>query len=291
MKLVELADLPEIAAPWTEGDNIPWNDPDFSQRMLKEHLRQDHDAASRRFEKIDAHVAWIHRQLLKGRSTRILDLCCGPGLYTNRLAKLGHTCVGIDYSPASITYARDVASKEKLNCTYRHEDIRTAAYGGGFGLVMLIYGEFNVFRPSHARTVLEKVHGVLNDDGLVLLEPQTLAAIQKRGEKRSSWYFAKQGLFSDQPHLCLEQRFWDARSATTTTRFLIIDVATGETTRYALTAQAYTRVQYDALLTECGFEVVKFLPSLTGAADESQSDMMVIVARKSELDRDTGNDF
>jgi hypothetical protein len=32
--------------PWVEGDNIPWNDPDFSCRMLKEHLSQDHDALS-----------------------------------------------------------------------------------------------------------------------------------------------------------------------------------------------------------------------------------------------------
>ena len=26
--------------PWTEGDNIPWDDPAFSERMLKEHLTQ-----------------------------------------------------------------------------------------------------------------------------------------------------------------------------------------------------------------------------------------------------------
>ena len=31
--------------PWSEGDNIPWNDPDFSSRMLIEHLTQGHDAA------------------------------------------------------------------------------------------------------------------------------------------------------------------------------------------------------------------------------------------------------
>ena len=40
------------------------------------------------------------------RGARVLDLGCGPGLYTTRLAKLGHTCVGIDFSPASIAYAK-----------------------------------------------------------------------------------------------------------------------------------------------------------------------------------------
>ena len=39
--------------PWIEGEKIPWNDPEFSKRMLKEHLSQNHDAASRRFEIIE----------------------------------------------------------------------------------------------------------------------------------------------------------------------------------------------------------------------------------------------
>jgi hypothetical protein len=40
------------------------------------------------------------------------------------------------------------------------------------------------------------------------------------------------------------------------------------------------------LLAECGFEDVKFFPSLTGAEDESQSDFMVIVAKKREPQSD-----
>jgi len=34
------------------------------------------------------------------------------------------------------------------------------------------------------------------------------------------------------------------------------------------------------MLAECGFEDVEFFPSLTGEEDESQSDLMAIVARK-----------
>ena len=33
--------------PWVEGRTIPWDDPGFSQRMLREHLSQQHDGASR----------------------------------------------------------------------------------------------------------------------------------------------------------------------------------------------------------------------------------------------------
>jgi hypothetical protein len=31
--------------PWSEGDNIPWNEPECSQAMLHWHLNQDTDAA------------------------------------------------------------------------------------------------------------------------------------------------------------------------------------------------------------------------------------------------------
>ena len=77
-------------APWDEGENIPWNDPAFSKRMLDQHLSQEHDRASRPYDVIDRHIEWIHGALLKGESARILDLCCGPGLYTSRLAARGH---------------------------------------------------------------------------------------------------------------------------------------------------------------------------------------------------------
>ena len=38
------------------GRRLPWDDPEFSERMLREHLSQDHDMASRRQNLIDLHV-------------------------------------------------------------------------------------------------------------------------------------------------------------------------------------------------------------------------------------------
>jgi SAM-dependent methyltransferase len=280
MNLLDLISRPSAPAPWAEGDNISWNDPDFSKRMLKEHLRQDHDAASRRSGKIEEQVSWIHHQLLSGHPTRILDLACGPGLYTSRLSEMGHECVGIDYSPASIAYAADQARRENLRCSYLQQDIRTAEYGAGFGLVMLIYGEFNVFRPVDARKILRKAKSALDNNGLILLEPHTFAAIKGMGEQRNSWYSSKSGIFSSKPYLCLEERFWDSDSRTTTVRYFVIHASNASVTGYAQTFQAYTNAEYQSLLTESGFRVVEFFPSLTGAEDESQPGLMAIAARK-----------
>ncbi len=280
MNLLDLVGRTDIPTPWDEGDNIPWDDPVFSQRMLKEHLTQEHDAASRRSEAIDRQVEWIHQKLLLGHLTGILDLACGPGLYSSRLANLGHRCVGIDYSPASIAYAKKWADKGNLDCTYLHQDIRTAEYGARFGLAMLIYGEFNVFRITDARTILKKAYPALNKHGILLLEPHTLAAVKKIGEQGTLWYSSHSGLFSNKPHLCLEEHFWDEISGTTAIRYFIVDASSGDVTRYAQTFQAYSNAEYQSVLTECGFDNVEFFPSLAGTEDYSQDGLTVIVAQK-----------
>ncbi len=280
MNLLDMINRPATPLPWAEGEKIPWHEPGFSERMLAEHLSQSHDAASRRSEKIDAHVAWVHEELLGGRPARVLDLCCGPGLYTSRLTRLGHECVGIDYSPASIAYAKADAEKEGLACRYLHEDIRQADCGSGFALVMLVFGEFNVFSRDDAGVILTRAHAALTPGGRILLEPHTLAAVEKIGRAAPSRYSAPAGLFSDRPHLCLEESFWQAASQTATTRYFIIDAATGEVTRHAATCQGYTDDEYRSLLAECGFEDVRLWPTLTGSEEGSHPGLLAITARK-----------
>ncbi len=280
MKLSDILARKLPPEPWVEGDNIPWHVPGFSRRMLREHLTQSHDLASRRSEKIDAHVDWIHREVLCEVHTKILDLACGPGLYASPLARLGHRCVGIDFSPASIEHARERAAAEALDCDYIHADIRTAEYGSGYGLAMLIFGEFNVFKPEDTGLILRKAYDALDTGGVLLLEAHTNEAIEEFGERPDSWYSAESGLFSDAPHFCLQENFWDARSETVTRRYFIVDAATGEVTRFAQSFKAYTDEQYRAALEKAGFRDVRFRPSLIGTEDASQSSLQVITARK-----------
>lgn len=282
MTLLDIIQRQTPPAPWVEGENIPWHEPGFSERMLKQHLSQGHDAASRRSDKIDQQVAWIERELLSGPPRRILELTCGPGLYTSRLARLGHQCVGIDYAPAAIAYAQECARTEGLACTYVFEDVREAEYGDGFGLVMMVFCQFNVFRRDQARRILEKAHAALAPGGSLLLEPQRFDSVKDEGEKSPSWWSVPGGLdvFSDRPHVCLEEHSWCEESRTCTVRYFVIDAETGGVTRHALSAEAYADAELRALLTDTGFVDVELFPSLLGCEDESQRHSLVIVGRK-----------
>jgi SAM-dependent methyltransferase len=280
VNLLDVVNRTRVPEPWAEGEKIPWNDPDFSQRMLREHLTQEHNAASRRFEIVDSHVRWIHDEVLKERPTKVLDLACGPGLYANRLAGLGHGCVGIDFSPASVAYAQEQAGREGLDVNFIQHDIRTADYGDGYGFAMLIFGEFNVFRPAEAREILTKACRALVPGGLLLLEPHTFETVREVGMRPSTWYSSQSGLFSENPYLCLEENLWDDDSHVTIERYYIVDAATGDVTRHSSSMQAYTDEEYRAQLAECGFEVVQLgLPPEwnTGGAEMG---LLIVLAQK-----------
>jgi SAM-dependent methyltransferase len=280
MNLIDIIHRQGNPVPYTEGEKIPWNDPGFSQRMLLEHLSQEHDSASRRLATIDKYVEWIHHFVLFDQPTKILDLGCGPGLYTSRLVKLGHDCKGIDFSPASITYAKEYAREQKLSCSYSLEDIRVADFGHGYGLVMLIFGEFNAFRCSEAKSILESAYQALSGNGYLLLEVHTFDAVNEIGAQPPSWYSADNGLFSDRPHICLTESSWDSNQNVATNRFYVIDGSTGETTRFAEVLQAYTTEEYQLLLEECGFNNIVFHPSLTGDKKEAHKSLTIIVCQK-----------
>lgn len=278
MNVLDIVRRAEPPEPWLEGDNIPWHEPGFSARMLREHLSQEHDSASRRAEKIDRHVAWIHETVLSQRPSRVLDLGCGPGLYCLRLAALGHECTGIDYSPASVRFATRQAAEQGLSCTYVEGDLREAPYGSGRGLAMMLYGELNVFAPEDARVILAKAHAGLAEDGTLLLEPHDFAAVKRMGEEPATWYSSRSGLFMDAPHLCLTEHHWHEERRAATTRYFVLEAASGEVTRHAQSLQAYTEADYEALLGEAGFDDVTFHESLTGSPSGAEAGLIAITA-------------
>ncbi len=68
-------------------------------------------------------------------------------------------------------------------------------------LVMLIYGEFNVFRPVDIGKILDKSWQALKPGGVLLLEPHSYRMVKKLGKQVASWYSSTGGLFFDSPHL------------------------------------------------------------------------------------------
>jgi SAM-dependent methyltransferase len=267
----------EPPKPWSHGGKIPWDEPGFSARMLREHLSQNHDLASRRSTAIDAQVEWLCGEILPIRAA-VLDLGCGPGLYTSRLARLGHSCVGIDFSPASIEYARSQAEEESLDCTYRLEDLREADLGSGFDAVLLLYAEFNTFQRHEAEQLLRRIREALTPGGRLVLEVHTEDQIRALGTAAPTWYVSEHGLFSDGPHLCLSDRAWHERDRVSAERFTVFYEDSDLPDTYVCTTQAYTDAEYDGLLESAGLTSVRRQPSPADQEAGAGVDLVMVTA-------------
>lgn len=259
MNIIDLINRAYTTTAWEAGDKIPWNDPEFSLRVLHNHLAQDHDWASRRQELIERQLVWLRDQLAPASS--VLDLACGPGLYTERLAEMGHRCRGVDFSPASITYARTRAERENLPAEYILEDIRLYQTSDKFDCVLFIFGEFNVFTEADAKLILSRAAGFLRPGGLLVLEGHSFEAVRETGMNSATWWTCEQeaGLMSARPHLCLQENNWDEATATATTRYFIVDAATAEVKMFSTSMTGYTMGRYEQMLTEAGFHSPRVL--------------------------------
>ena len=265
LPLASLLDRQVPATPWAEGDNLPWDDPAFSERMLAEHLSQQHDRASRRAATIDAQVRFLARHWRPAGTARAswtwppapVSTCIDwPGW--------GYRGHGIDFSPAAIRHARTVAAAEALDCTFDQADLRQADLGRGYALVLLLFGQVNVFRRPDARDILRRSHAALAPGGTLVLEPQTPEAVRAAGHGDATWTSARSGLFAAGPHLLLEERFWDAPSRTATERWHVVHLETARVERYAMSTCSYDARELVDLLAAVGFGQVRTHPSLTG---------------------------
>jgi 2-polyprenyl-3-methyl-5-hydroxy-6-metoxy-1,4-benzoquinol methylase len=91
-----------------------WTDPHIAKQMLKSHLDPTNDAASYRRDTIDAAVGWMSSHFHLSRGDSYLDLGCGPGNYTLRMAEKGLRVTGVDFSENSIQYAKNEAMGRDL---------------------------------------------------------------------------------------------------------------------------------------------------------------------------------
>lgn len=268
--------------PWQGDTQIPWHDPQFSERMLKVHLDQDTHQASRSKDVIEQHVGWLHQQLAAqcpaNRPWRVLDVGCGPGLYAHALARRQIHCTGFDFSPAPLNWAKDTAKSENLDCTFLQADLTQlpkdlADTHGLFDAVTFWFGEFHSFRPEVVAEFLPKLAGCLHPNGLFVLEYQPWDIFVK--EQDSHWQVCQESVFCSEPHLWLEEFGWDEATKTETHVHWIISSKSGTLSRYVQCHQAYDDQVLPELLNQAGLVDPIFYPPLTDTAEDYEFPVMV----------------
>jgi SAM-dependent methyltransferase len=274
---------PERPLPWAYGGNLPWDEPDFSERMLREHLDQSHGAASRQRQELLRQVDWLWERLDLQPGTRLLDITCGPGLYAVEFARRGIHVIGIDFSPASIRYAREQAAKQGVaeRCHFIQADVRAELprhAGRGYDAATFIYGQLAVFTRAEAAALLAATVQALRPAGRLALE---LLDFERIDKSASTWWFSDdRGLWGDTPFLNLGERFWDIEQRASIDRFFVIHLLSGEMEEIGLSDNGYETDEMLALLHASGFEHAWAYPAWDGLDLYDAAEWLTYVAQR-----------
>jgi len=201
-KLIKATKKPNIYA---RGTANMWVDEHIANQLLEAHLSQDTDLASRKEGTIESTIQWILTQV-PGNSLKILDLGCGPGLYTERLAEKGHDVTGMDFSSNSIRYARESAHRKKLNIAYIQQDYLELDEESRYDLILMIFLDFCVLPPNDRTKLLKRIYRALEPGGTFLFDVLNVHH-SLGGSESKDWQMAEQGFWRSSPYLVLSETF------------------------------------------------------------------------------------
>lgn len=252
-----------------------WHDPYIAAQMLGFHLDESHDIASRRPAVIDKTVAWIIKQTDLQAGNHLLDLGCGPGLYTKRFSDLGLNVTGVDYSQHSIDYAKSNDPNSTYQCqNYVDLDLPDES----FNVVTMIYGDFCVLSNEERDHLLAKVHQLLKPNGYFIFDV-TQPQMHQYLDNFNQWSIAADGGFwQAEPYLVLEQGFTYAGDVRMQQYVVISE--DGTHTTYRNWYHDYTQATLSPILDSFEYNQVTFYGDLTGTPYTEPDDWCGVVAQK-----------
>ncbi len=274
LNLQHLASVKNMPPLFERGAPM-WNDPYISKQMLDFHLNESHDIASRNPKLINSIVEWITTKCKLQSGMHLLDLGCGPGLYTGRFVDKNIQVTGIDYSQNSIDYAKSHDTRSTYICQ-NYLDMEFA--DNTFDLVMMIYGDFCVLSNEERDNLLAKIHQILKVDGYFVFDV-TQPQHHQYLENYSHWSILPDGGFwMPEPYLVLEHGFMYTDNISLQ-EYIVIQ-SDGTQTIFRNWYHDYTPTTLFPIMEAQQFKIIDFYSDLRGTPYSEESDWCGVIAQK-----------
>lgn len=196
-----------------------WTDEHTSKKMLEYHLDGSVDASSRNIEFIDQSVLWIVNHFNLDSNLSVLDLGCGPGLYTNRFAEKGINVTGVDFSRRSIEYAE----MQLKNADYINENYLNFETDKKFDLITMIMCDFSALSQEQRKIILEKSEKMLKPEGKILLDVHSLNYFNQKEELSTYEFNHMDNFWSSEDYYCFINTFKYDNQKITLDKYTIIE--------------------------------------------------------------------
>ncbi|MCP9211965.1 class I SAM-dependent methyltransferase [Streptomyces sp. NEAU-Y11] len=238
---------------WYEDDGF-WSD--FSETMFSERRREQ------------------TRELIAGSplldfptGSRVLDLCCGPGLYLVPLAARGHTVTGVDLSPVMLERARAACADAGVDVRLMRADMLDHVEPRAYDVVLNVFTSFGYFDdPEDNVRVLRNAYESLAPGGRLLIDVMGKEVL-------AGWIGRPQVVELEDAYVVQRDTVLDDWSRLRTDWTLV----RGETAREAsITSFLYSGTELRSLFEQVGFTKVECFGDFDGSPYDQHARRLIV---------------
>jgi 2-polyprenyl-3-methyl-5-hydroxy-6-metoxy-1,4-benzoquinol methylase len=221
-------------------------------------------------ERSDAEVAGLAKIASLDAPMRILDIPCGFGRHTNRLAVLGHQMTGMDLYPGFLELARRDAEARGVQVDYLQGDMRHLEFESEFDRVMMLFTSFGYFEDDDNFRVLENVARALKPDGLFILDISNRDMAMKT--------FTSAQVTEKNGDLMIDRGSFDTLTGRWLNRRIVI--RNGVRKDKPFFVRLFNPSEIRDWLARAGMEIIQMYGSFDGSPLTSESRRLIVVSRR-----------
>ena len=223
-------------------------------------------------ERTEKEVSALVRLLVLDQPKKILDLACGFGRHTNRLAKMGHKMTGVDITPGFLEIARQDAVRKGVNVHYQQDDMRSITFDNEFDCVMILFTAFGYFSDEENLKVLTNTRNALSPGGFLIFDTNHRDTFLKR--MQPFFVVEKEG------NLMIDRMSFDSLHGRLYNRRVVIRDGIRKDKPHFV--RLYNPNEIQALITRAGLVVEHIYGGWEAQELSQESNRMVVIARKQE---------
>ncbi|MBK0372012.1 MULTISPECIES: class I SAM-dependent methyltransferase [Streptomyces] len=204
--------------------------------------------------------------------TRVLDLCCGPGLFVVPLAARGYEVTGVDLSPSMLERARAACDAAGAKARLERADMLTYREPEAFDVVLNVFTSFGYFEAAEDNLrVLRNARESLAPGGRLLVDVMGKEVL-------AGWIGRPKAVdLPDGSYVVQRDTVLDSWRRLRTDWTLV----RGTTARTAsITSWLYSAAELHALFEEAGFTDVECFGGFDASGYDQGSDRLVVRGRR-----------
>ena len=214
----------------------------------------------------------VVRRLLGDPPASVLDVPCGDGRISIRLAAAGYEATGVDIVASEVAQARRAAAEAGVAARFEVGDLRALPDVGPVDAIVSWGNSFGYLVPADTARSLAGMHAALRPGGRLVLESATVAETYLVGgvEPRTEWEYGGVRLTAENHYRVSESRL--------ESEFTFED-GEGHVEHASAAHHVHTSGEVVRLLRQAGFGDIELLGADGVAPYEVGSPKLIAVAR------------